>query len=204
MFIPNPGSEFSPSRIRDTHFFHLGSRICIKEFKYFNPKKWFLSSRKYDPGCSSRIRIPDTDFYPSRTPDRWFKKAPEPGSGSATLTERKHREKGTFKAHEKTSKMHMQTEQHKAQRDGVTRGGGVSWPGTTTWELFMGNCASVFVARNTTSDRVEAKMYIFAKMASESVRKGIFYKGKNSIQHFFKIGILPWILILWCKFFNFT
>jgi hypothetical protein len=33
MFIPDPGSELSPygSRIR----------ICIKEFKYFNPKKGF-------------------------------------------------------------------------------------------------------------------------------------------------------------------
>jgi hypothetical protein len=60
MFIPDPiffhpGSELSLSRIR------------IKEFKYFNPKKWFLSSRKYDPGCPSRIqgskrqRIPDPD-----------------------------------------------------------------------------------------------------------------------------------------------
>jgi hypothetical protein len=55
MFIPDPGSgsEFFPSRIR------------IKEFKYFNPN--FLSFRKYDPGCSSRIRIPI--FYPSRIPD---------------------------------------------------------------------------------------------------------------------------------------
>ncbi len=32
--IPDPGSEFFPSRIR------------IKEFKYFNPKKVFLSSLK--------------------------------------------------------------------------------------------------------------------------------------------------------------
>ncbi len=44
------------SRIPDPTFFHPGSelspsRIRIKEFKYFNPKKWFLSSRKYDPGC---------------------------------------------------------------------------------------------------------------------------------------------------------
>ncbi len=46
-FIPNPT------------FFHPGSRIRIKEFKYFNPKKWFLSSRKYDQGCSSRIPDPD-------------------------------------------------------------------------------------------------------------------------------------------------
>ncbi len=53
-------------RIRDVY---PGSRIRIfsipdpgsasKNFKYFNPKKWFLSSRKYDPGCSSQIRIPD-------------------------------------------------------------------------------------------------------------------------------------------------
>ncbi len=36
-----PGSEFFPSRIR------------IKEFKYCNPKKLFLSSKKCVPGCSS-------------------------------------------------------------------------------------------------------------------------------------------------------
>ncbi len=47
------GSAFFPSRIR------------IKEFNYFNHKKRFLlSSRKYDSGCSSRIRI--LTFYPSR------------------------------------------------------------------------------------------------------------------------------------------
>jgi hypothetical protein len=67
-------------RIRDGHpgsrirlFFHPGSRIRTKEFKYFiyfNPKKWFLSSRKYDPGCSSRIPDPDADFPP----------IPDPGS----------------------------------------------------------------------------------------------------------------------------
>jgi hypothetical protein len=44
--IPDPGSEF------------FLSRIHIKEFKYFNPKNcFFLSSHKYDPGCSSGIRI---------------------------------------------------------------------------------------------------------------------------------------------------
>ncbi len=42
-----PGSEFFPSRIR-----------IFFVFKY-NPKNWFLSSRKYDPGWSSWIRIPD-------------------------------------------------------------------------------------------------------------------------------------------------
>jgi hypothetical protein len=55
MFIPDP------------NFFHPGSRIRIKKFKSFNPKKWFISSRNYDPGCSSRIRI--LTFHPSRIPD---------------------------------------------------------------------------------------------------------------------------------------
>jgi hypothetical protein len=76
MFIPDPT------------FFHPGSRILIKEFKYFNPKKakkWFLSSKKYDPGCSSRILDPNAYFRPSRIPDQGVKKAPNPGSGSATL-----------------------------------------------------------------------------------------------------------------------
>jgi hypothetical protein len=54
-----PGSDFFPSRIPDPNCFHPGSRIRIKEVKYFNPKKWFLSSRKYDPGCSSLIPDPD-------------------------------------------------------------------------------------------------------------------------------------------------
>ncbi len=58
--IPDPGSEFFPSRIH------------IKEFKYFNPKKWFLSSRKYDPDCSSRSRlslpIPDPGSRGSKRP----------------------------------------------------------------------------------------------------------------------------------------
>ncbi len=51
-------------RIRDVYpwseFFHPGSRIRIKELKYFNHKKLFLSSRKYDPGCF----IPDPDLLP--------------------------------------------------------------------------------------------------------------------------------------------
>jgi hypothetical protein len=55
MFIPDPESEFFPSRIlgqKDSR-----SRIRFKEFKYFNPKNSFLALGKYDPGCSSRIRI---------------------------------------------------------------------------------------------------------------------------------------------------
>jgi hypothetical protein len=47
------------SWIPDPNSFLPGSRIHIKEFMYFNPKKWLLSSRKYDLG-STLI------FYPSR------------------------------------------------------------------------------------------------------------------------------------------
>ncbi len=67
------GSEFFPSRIQDPHW---------KIFKYFNPNNRFLSPRKYDPGCSSRIRI--LIFYPSRI--QGSKTAP-PDPGSAIHTE---------------------------------------------------------------------------------------------------------------------
>jgi hypothetical protein len=74
--VADPGCLF---RTSDPNFFHpgseifpTGSRIRIKEYKYFNPKKWFLNSRKYDPGCSSRFRIPDPE------PD--FLPIPDPGS----------------------------------------------------------------------------------------------------------------------------
>jgi hypothetical protein len=53
--------------IPDPNFFHPGSWILIKEFKYFNPKERFLSYRKYDSGCWSRVRI--LTFYPSRISD---------------------------------------------------------------------------------------------------------------------------------------
>ncbi len=65
------GYVFRPSSVAD-----LGCLSRIKNipvpgsaskkltFKCFYPKKLFLSSRKYDPGCSSRIRI--LIFYPSR------------------------------------------------------------------------------------------------------------------------------------------
>jgi hypothetical protein len=62
MFIPDAGSDFFPSQISDagselspTRIPDPESWILIREFKYFNPKKakkWFLSSKKYDPGCS--------------------------------------------------------------------------------------------------------------------------------------------------------
>ncbi len=56
MFIPDPGSDFFLPGIRIVSIPDPG------RINYFNPKKWFLSSRKYDPSCSSRILT----FYPSR------------------------------------------------------------------------------------------------------------------------------------------
>ncbi len=70
LFFFSPGSEFFPFRIPDPH-----QRILV-----FLSKKLFLSSRKDDPGCSSRIRI--LIVYPSRIPDPGIKKAPDPGSGT--------------------------------------------------------------------------------------------------------------------------
>jgi hypothetical protein len=72
MFILDPRSEISipdpgPKRFRIP--------IQIKEYKYFEPKKLFLSSRKHDPGCDL-----DLDFLP--IPDPGVKKAPDPGSGT--------------------------------------------------------------------------------------------------------------------------
>jgi hypothetical protein len=74
----------SGSRIRIFSILNPGSApksLCI-----FNPKKWFLSSRKYDPGCSSRnrilifypSRIQILIFYPTRILDPGVKKAPDP------------------------------------------------------------------------------------------------------------------------------
>ncbi len=60
-----------------------GSLMRIKEFKYFINQKMFISSRKYDTGCSSRIRI--LISYPSRIPDPGVIKALDPRSRSATL-----------------------------------------------------------------------------------------------------------------------
>jgi hypothetical protein len=56
IFIPDPGSNFFLSRVADPNFSHPRSRIRIKEFNYFNPKKWFLSwiLTFYHPG--SRIQ----------------------------------------------------------------------------------------------------------------------------------------------------
>jgi hypothetical protein len=74
--IPNPGSKLSPPWIPDP-----GS--ALKNLSILTPKilkKWFLSSKMYDPGCASRIRM--LTFYPSRIPDPGVKKAPDPGSAT--------------------------------------------------------------------------------------------------------------------------
>jgi hypothetical protein len=66
----NTGSYFRelrsfPSRILE----QKDSGPASKNFSIYNPKKWFVSSRKYDLGCSSQIPDPDLDFYPSQIPD---------------------------------------------------------------------------------------------------------------------------------------
>ena len=83
--IADPGclSRIRIFSIPDPNFSHPGSRIHNKEFKYFNPKKCFkalgIMIRVVHPGSGSRILI----FYLSHYPGA--KKAPDPGSGSATL-----------------------------------------------------------------------------------------------------------------------
>ncbi len=82
---PSVVDPVSLSRIPDPNFFyplyeffHPGSQIRLKEFKSFNPKKWFLSSRKFDLGCWSRIqgskqhRIPD-DPDPQHCKNLWIR-----------------------------------------------------------------------------------------------------------------------------------
>ncbi len=71
------------SHIPDPTFFQSGSelfpsRIRIKEFKYFNPKKWFVSSRKYDPGFLSGSRIRILTIYPSRVAGSIIHRIPDP------------------------------------------------------------------------------------------------------------------------------
>jgi hypothetical protein len=84
--IPDPGSELFPSRIRTVSIPDPGS--SSKNLSILTPKKankWFLSSKKYDPGYSSRIPDPDADFLPSRIPGSKRHPIPDPGSGSKTL-----------------------------------------------------------------------------------------------------------------------
>ncbi len=81
-------------RIRDVY---PGSQIRIfsildpgSAIKNLNPEQLLLSSRKYDPGCSYVIR---TWFF-THPPDPGSRgqRAPDPGSGSATLVSNKNGE----------------------------------------------------------------------------------------------------------------
>jgi hypothetical protein len=75
--IPNPGSK--RFLIPDPH---QHQRINV-----FLTKKLFLSSRKYGPGCSPRIQIPD--------PDLDFIPIPDPGSRVQKDTESQIRIRNT-------------------------------------------------------------------------------------------------------------
>ncbi len=90
--ITNVASVADPgclSRIPDPNCLHPESRIRIEELKYFNPKKWFLSSKKnmiWVVHPASRIRM--LTFYPSRIPDPGVKKmTPNPGSATLNVAE---------------------------------------------------------------------------------------------------------------------
>jgi hypothetical protein len=58
--IPDSGSRIRTVSIPDPGSASKNLSILTPK----KPKKWFLSSRKYDPGCSSRIPDPDADFLP--------------------------------------------------------------------------------------------------------------------------------------------
>ncbi len=85
MFIPELNFFHPWSRIRifpipDPNFSHPG--FATNSLRFHN-QKMFSSSRNYDPGCSSRIRI--LIFYLSWIPDPGVEKAPDPGYGSSKL-----------------------------------------------------------------------------------------------------------------------
>jgi hypothetical protein len=95
--VADPGclSRIRIFSIPDPNCLHLGSLILItpKNLSILTPKKakkWFLSCKKYDPGCSSRIPDPDAGFLPipdsgSRIQGSKRHPIPDPGSGSAIL-----------------------------------------------------------------------------------------------------------------------
>jgi hypothetical protein len=80
--VADPGclSRIRLFSIPDPNCLHPGS--ASKNLSILTPKKWFLSSRKYDLGCSSGSRIRMLTFCPSRIPDPGVKKAPDPGSAT--------------------------------------------------------------------------------------------------------------------------
>ncbi len=72
--IPHPGSQIRTVSIPDPGSASKNLTILTPK----KPKKWFLSSRKYDPCCSSRIPDPDADFLPIPDPGSRIQK----GTGS--------------------------------------------------------------------------------------------------------------------------
>jgi hypothetical protein len=86
-FIPDPTLFSIPDptlfSIPDTPLFSIPDPNCLHfgyaQKNYFIHQKWFLTSRKYDPGCSSRI--PDADFLHIPDPGSRGQK----GTGSATV-----------------------------------------------------------------------------------------------------------------------
>jgi hypothetical protein len=83
MFIPDPASDFFPSRIRIVSIPDPGS--ASKNLSILTQNNGFYAVGNMilvvHPG--SRIPDPDPDFLP--IPDPGVKKAPDPGSGSGTL-----------------------------------------------------------------------------------------------------------------------
>jgi hypothetical protein len=79
IFIPIVADPGCLSRIRlfpipDPNCLHPGS--ASKNLSILTPKKWFPNSRKYDPGCSSRIPYPDADFLPIPDPQHCLSRIP--------------------------------------------------------------------------------------------------------------------------------
>jgi hypothetical protein len=71
--IPDPGSRIFSIPDPGFRIFYIPDPGSASEnLSILTQKKRFLSSRKYDPGCISRIRI--QIFYPSRLPDPGVKK----------------------------------------------------------------------------------------------------------------------------------
>jgi hypothetical protein len=79
--IPGPGSRIRTVSIPDPGSSSENLSILAPK----KAKKWFLSSKKYDPGCSSRIRMLTFSHPGSRIQGSKRHPIPDPGSGSATL-----------------------------------------------------------------------------------------------------------------------
>ncbi len=83
MFIPDPTFFHPGSRIRTVSITDPGS--ASKNLSILTPKKWFLTLENMIRIVHPGSRIQMLTFYPSWIPDPGVKKAPDPGSESATL-----------------------------------------------------------------------------------------------------------------------